>query len=125
MKAARNVLGHFGNVLLAVILAVLVWVVAERQANPSSEKTFSNPIPIAIKNIPAGMVTYDASDQAVHVTVNTPDVVWNQINPEQVSASCACSWSRWLKRSCQYRLQSPASPRWDLPQARSKQLQRP
>ncbi len=86
MKAARNAMGHVGNVLLAVILAVLVWVVAERQANPSSEKTFSNPIPIAIKNLPAGMVVYGTSDQTVQVTVNTPDVVWNEINPEQVSA---------------------------------------
>ena len=75
-----------GNVLLAIILAVLVWVVAERQANPSSEKTFRDPIPIALQNLPAGMVTYDDSADEVQVTVSTPDNVWNEIDPEQVTA---------------------------------------
>ena len=38
MRRVRGWLGHAGNVLLALVLAVLVWVVAERQANPRSEK---------------------------------------------------------------------------------------
>jgi YbbR domain-containing protein len=86
MRRARSVFGLLGNVLLAIVLAVLVWVVAERQANPSSEKTFRNPIPITVQNLPAGMITYDASADEVRVTVDTPDIVWNAINPDQVSA---------------------------------------
>jgi YbbR domain-containing protein len=79
-------MGHVGNVLLAIILAVLVWVVAERQANPSSEKVFRDPIPVTVKNLPAGMVTYELSAEQVQVTVNTPDIVWNELNPDQVTA---------------------------------------
>ncbi len=86
MSRLRSLLGHIGNLLLAIILAVLVWVVAERQANPSSEKTFRDPFPVTLQNLPAGMVTYDASADQVQVTVSTPDIVWNQINPDQVSA---------------------------------------
>ncbi|HTP08728.1 MAG TPA: CdaR family protein [Anaerolineae bacterium] len=86
MKRLRSLLGHIGNLLLAVILAVLVWVVAERQANPSTEKTFPESIPVTLQNLPAGMVTYDESADEVRVTVSTPDIVWNEINPDQVSA---------------------------------------
>ncbi len=86
MRRLRSLLGHIGNLLLAIVLAVLVWVVAERQANPSSEKSFRDPIPITIQNLPAGMITYDASATQVQVTVSTPDIVWNQINPDQVTA---------------------------------------
>jgi len=86
VKRARGLLELLGNVLLAMILAVLVWVVAERQANPSSEKTFRDPIPIALQNLPAGTVTYDASADEVQVTVSTPDNVWNAIDPKQVTA---------------------------------------
>ncbi len=86
MRRLRSLLGHIGNLLLAIVLAVLVWVVAERQANPSSEKSVRDPIPITIQNLPAGMITYDASATQVQVTVSTPDIVWNQINPDQVTA---------------------------------------
>jgi YbbR domain-containing protein len=86
MRRVRGLLGNLGNLLLAIVLAVLVWVVAERQANPSSEKTFRDPIPITLQNLPAGMVAYDTSAEAVQVTVSTPDNVWNGLNPEQVSA---------------------------------------
>ncbi len=86
MKRAHGLLEFLGNVLLAVVLAVLVWVVAERQANPSSERTFRDPIPIAQQNVPAGMVTYDASAEEVEVTVSAPDNVWNEIDPRQVTA---------------------------------------
>jgi YbbR domain-containing protein len=86
MKWLRTLLGHVGNLLLALILAVLVWVVAERQANPSTEKTFPNAIPIVLQNLPAGMVTYDESAAEARVTVNTPDIVWNKIDPRQVTA---------------------------------------
>ncbi len=86
MRRVRGLLGNLGNLLLAIVLAVLVWVVAERQANPSSEKTFRDPIPITLQNLPAGMVAYDVSAETVQVTVNTPDNVWNGLNPEQVSA---------------------------------------
>ena len=86
MRRARSLFGLLGNVLLAIVLAVLVWVVAERQANPSSEKTFRDPINIAVQNLPAGTVMYAASASQARVTVNTPDIVWNEINPDQVSA---------------------------------------
>jgi YbbR domain-containing protein len=86
MRLLRSLLGHAGNLLLALILAVLVWVVAERQANPSNEKTFPDLIPVTLQNLPAGMVTYDESAAEVRVTVNTPDIVWNKIDPRQVTA---------------------------------------
>ena len=85
MRRVRGWLGHAGNVLLALILAVLVWVVAERQANPRSEQT-PDPIPLTLQNLPAGMVTYEASADKVQVTVRAPDNVWNEINPDEVSA---------------------------------------
>lgn len=86
MRRARNLLGHVGNVLLAIVLAVLVWMVAERQANPSSEKTFRDQIPIMLQNLPAGMVAFGASADEVQVTVSTPDIIWNEIDPKQVTA---------------------------------------
>jgi YbbR domain-containing protein len=86
MRRARNLLGHVGNILLAIVLAVLVWMVAEQQANPSSEKTFRELIPVMLQNLPAGMVTFGASADEVQVTVSTPDIVWNELDPKQVTA---------------------------------------
>jgi YbbR domain-containing protein len=86
MRRAQGLLDFLGNVLLAIVLAALVWVVAERQANPSSEKTFRDSIPITLQNLPAGMVAYGASAEKTQVTVSAPDNVWNEIDPQQVTA---------------------------------------
>jgi YbbR domain-containing protein len=86
MRRLHGLPDFLGNVLLAIVLAVLVWVVAERQANPSSEKSFRDPISITLQNLPAGMVAYEASAEKAQVTVSAPDNVWNEIDPQQVTA---------------------------------------
>ena len=86
MRTVRKLLGHVGNLLLALMLAVMVWAVAEQQANPSIERTFNNPIQLTLRNLPAGMETYEASATEVKVSVSTPENVWNSLDNAQVTA---------------------------------------
>src|SRR5262245_52135511 len=86
MTTVRQILGHLGNLLLAIMLAVMVWAVAEQQANPSVERTINNPVRLTLRNLPAGMETYEASAAEVKVTVSTPENVWNSLENDQVTA---------------------------------------
>ncbi len=86
MTTVRKLLGHIGNLLLALMLAIMVWAVAEQQANPSIERTFNDPIRLTLRNLPAGMETYEASATEVRVTVSTPENVWNSLENAQVTA---------------------------------------
>jgi YbbR domain-containing protein len=83
---ARSLLGGVGNLLLAVVLALLVWVVAERAANPDAERTLSSSIPITLQNVPAGMMTYEPSARTVRVTLSAPESVWGVLTPDRVTA---------------------------------------
>ena len=82
----RSLLGGVGNLLLAIALAVLVWIVAEQQANPNTERTLTNAIPVTLKNLPAGMMTYEPSARTVRVTLSAPESVWGVLTPDRVTA---------------------------------------
>ena len=82
----RGLLSGMGNLLLAIVLALLVWVVAEREANPDAERTLPNAIPITLQNVPAGMMTYEPSARTVRVTLSAPESVWGVLTPDRVSA---------------------------------------
>lgn len=82
----RWLLGTLGNMLLAIVLALLVWIVAERQANPDSERTLSNAIPITLQNVPAGVMTYEPSARSVRVTLGAPASEWGVLTSDHVSA---------------------------------------
>jgi len=83
---ARSLLGVVGNILLAVVLALLVWMVAERAANPDAERTLSSAIPITLQNVPAGMMTYESSARTVRVTLSAPESVWGVLTSDRVTA---------------------------------------
>lgn len=83
----RTLFSFAGNVLLAIVLALLVWVVAEREINPAEEKTLPSRIPIVMQNVPAGMVTYDESLRTAYVTLSAPKNVWDTLTPDRVTAA--------------------------------------
>jgi YbbR domain-containing protein len=82
----KTVIGHAGNLLLAIVLAVLVWLVAERQINPLEERTFPNRIPATLQNVPLGMITYDEGPRSASITLSAPKSVWDNLTPDRVAA---------------------------------------
>lgn len=78
---------NLGNLLLAIILAVLVWVVAVQQTNPNIERTFPASIPIVEQNIPPGMITYGESARSVHVTLSAPQSAWDVMTADRLATT--------------------------------------
>ncbi len=91
MKRSTSVphwfLDNLSNMLLAIILAVLVWIVAVQQANPNIERTFPNSILIVEQNLPAGMITYGESARSVRVTLSAPQSAWDVLTADRLTAS--------------------------------------
>ncbi|HET7375724.1 MAG TPA: hypothetical protein VFK30_03385, partial [Anaerolineae bacterium] len=83
----RWVLDNLGNMLLAIALAVLVWIVAVQQANPNIERTFPVSIPIVTQNIPAGMITYAESARSVRLTISAPQSTWDVLSADRLAAT--------------------------------------
>ena len=54
----RRLLNNVSSITLALIFAIIVWVVAANEENPIVEDVFSEAIPIEIVNQPEGTVIF-------------------------------------------------------------------
>ena len=82
----RWLLGNLGLVLLALIVAVVVWVAAEWDDDPILEDEFDQPIPVKVINQPPGTYLVDGWQQDVSVRLQAPQSVWEQLEPGQFTA---------------------------------------
>ena len=83
----RWLLDNVGNILLSILLAVMVWVVAVREANPDIDKLYGTPIPITPQNLPSGMMTYGESARQVRITLSGPQSAWDVLTPDRITAA--------------------------------------
>ena len=65
--------------LLALILAVIVWLVSANQENPSVKDVFPDPIPVEVRNKPAGMVVFGDIVDRVQVSIRAPRNSWDNL----------------------------------------------
>jgi YbbR domain-containing protein len=74
------------NILLSVALAVIVWVVAENEANPNREDILRG-VPIVYVNRPPDTEVYAASAASVEVTLSAPEATWAGLSTSVISAT--------------------------------------
>lgn len=77
----RSLLENMASVLLALILALLVWMAAVNEQNPMQSGVFGEPIPVEIVNKPAGLDFVNPSriTEYVQVSIRAPRSVWNTL----------------------------------------------
>jgi YbbR domain-containing protein len=72
---------NLGSMVMALILAVMVWMAATIQANPFAEGYLAEPVPVEIVNRGEGLVIVGDLGQEVRVRVRTPESVWEDLTP--------------------------------------------
>lgn len=77
----RSILSHLSSIIISLVFAIVVWAVAVGELNPSSERYYSDPLPIEIVNRPDGTVIYSQTAQTVRVKLRAPQVSWDQLQP--------------------------------------------
>jgi len=82
----RRVFNDFSSVVLAIALAVSVWVVATNEQNPSTRRTFPDGIPVQVVNKAEGMVTFPEVVKNVQVVVRVPQTSWDRLIAEKFEA---------------------------------------
>ncbi len=82
----RRILNDLGSVVLALTLAITVWVVATNEENPSIKDTFPDPIPVQVLNKPEGVVIFPEIVKTVRVTVRAPQTSWDRLTAEKFEA---------------------------------------
>jgi YbbR domain-containing protein len=88
MKAAvRWVLSNLPLALLALLLAVLTWVTAAEEADPTSTDRFLQVIPVEVTGLAEDMVIVGEVDAWTQVTLRAPESVWDALSADDFSAS--------------------------------------
>jgi len=83
----RRLLNDVGLIMLALVLAIVVWIVAIQQENPIVQNTVGEAIPIEVRNQPAGTTFLpDGFDESVTLTVRAPQKNWQDLRPDKFRA---------------------------------------
>ena len=77
----RSLVGQLGSLVLAVILAVTVWVVATNDANPSKQASYPGTLPIEFTNRADNLLVFHQSEDTARVEIRAPEASWNQLRP--------------------------------------------
>lgn len=83
----RRLLNNVGSIILALMLAIVVWVVAANEENPIVEDVFSEAIPIEIVNQPEGTVIFgDNVVNKVQLTLRASQTSWDELSVNKFRA---------------------------------------
>lgn len=83
----RRLLSDLGSILLALGLAIIVWVAAVNEDNPVIEDTWPDSIPIEVINQPAGTIVIGDIPGQVEVTIRATRRTWDDLQIESFRAS--------------------------------------
>jgi YbbR domain-containing protein len=80
VKAALQwIVGNSALMVLALILAVLAWVVALEESDPTIEGRYTETIPVTLTGLPEGMIIVGTFDESVQVTIRAPQSIWSSL----------------------------------------------
>jgi len=84
----KKILASFGNtffsLLLALILATVVWVNAVATQDPDETRTLSVPLAVKAQGLKEGLVAQGYQNIGVQVTLQAPRSVWDRLSPDTV-----------------------------------------
>jgi YbbR domain-containing protein len=75
---------NLSSLLLALVLAITVWVAAVSAEDPVEERTLPNPVPIELRSQPAGLMIVNQPPETARVTLRSPQSVWNGLSQADV-----------------------------------------
>jgi YbbR domain-containing protein len=72
-------IGNLGSLLMAFVLAVMVWAAATIQENPFVEGFLADAVPVEVVNRGEGLVIVGGVNQQVRIKVRAPESVWQDL----------------------------------------------
>jgi YbbR domain-containing protein len=111
MKQKLRSLGiNLFSLLLAVLLAVAVWVNAVSTADPNETRALAVPLPVSAVGLGEGLVAQGYENAQVQVTIRAPRSIWDQLLPESVHAQVDLTGKTEGEYSIPVKIQSDVEP---------------
>src|SRR5689334_7608101 len=80
----RRLWDTLGTLVVALALALLVWIVALNEVNPIQQRTFGQSVPITLINIPPNTLLTGNVNNRATVTIRAPQQVWLTLSAQQI-----------------------------------------
>lgn len=80
----RRVLSNVGTLILALLLAVLVWVVASNEEDPLEERAFTRPVAVVVGPHSPDLILTRVGITSTTVTLSAPRSVWETLTENQI-----------------------------------------
>lgn len=81
----RSFFSNLSSVLIALVFALVVWVVATNEQNPTREGLFTETIPITFEHRGQDLTLLDPSRVSARVRIRTQEDVWQNLNGSNFS----------------------------------------
>ena len=82
----RLVLSNLSSLIMALILATMVWMAATIQENPFVEAFLTEEVPVEVIGRGEGLVIVGGVDEGVRIKVRTPESVWADLRASSFRA---------------------------------------
>jgi YbbR domain-containing protein len=79
-------LSGLGSFVMALVLAIMVWMAATIQANPFTEGYLAERVPVEVVNRGEGLVVVGGVGQEVRIRVRAPESVWEDLTADDFRA---------------------------------------
>ncbi len=106
----RSLGGNIFSLLLAVVLAVAVWMNAVSTEDPDETRSLSVPLSIEVTGLKAGLVAQGYQSVSVQVDIRAPHSVWDQLVPKNVHARLDLTGKSEGEYSVPVRIQTDIAP---------------
>jgi YbbR domain-containing protein len=82
----RKLLAEGSRLLLALILALIAWVVAVNEEDPVQTDVYPSPVPVQIVNKPENSVIVNQITEQIELTLRAPRSSWESLTPSKFQA---------------------------------------
>jgi YbbR domain-containing protein len=83
---SRWLLRNLGTLGLALLLALVAWVVAVHEEDPLEERAFSQLVPVEVMNLPAGTIVVGETGWQTSATLRAPRSIWGTLTAGEIHA---------------------------------------
>ncbi|MCC7355892.1 MAG: hypothetical protein IT330_19305, partial [Anaerolineae bacterium] len=83
---ARRLAANAGSAALALILALILWVIAVQQENPLQRGELPTSVRVSAANVPSNLVLFSDINAQVRVWVRAPRRTWETLRADSFTA---------------------------------------
>ncbi len=79
LRQVHSLTEHIGSAILALIVALAIWVAAINEQNPPREDFFPGDVPIEVLNKPTNLVLFQPFERAARVRIRAAQSSWDRL----------------------------------------------